>query len=471
MAAAGDAGRRADPPDVRHAETLERLRAGGDGLDLPRAAVPVRAHPAAGHRGGAARRAGRAPRRAPVAAAALRRAVGRAAAADRAGAGAARPRTPPTGRSGTRCWPRSDGTRGSCSARWRPGDRRHRRAPRRRPAATATRCWAGCRRDLRANTRRRPRGAPVAGRRRPVACRCTPATARPARSTCSARCCVGLLEDDPTLEPRDILVMCPDIEAYAPLIPAGFGLGRPGRRRSGHPGAPAAGPAGRPGAEPAPTRCSPSPPGCSTSPAAGSPPPRCSTWPAAEPVRRRFGFTDDDLDQLGDWVRPGRRSGGGSTPGTGAVRARRLAAEHLASPGSTGSCSGSTMAGDEHLARRRRAARSTTWPAATSTWPAGSPSTSTGCARFVDAARPATHDRAVGRRARRAGSTQLTAVPVPTDAWQRRSSTGSWRDRDRGRGRRRLAGRHAAAAGRRPRACWRTGSAGGRRGRTSAPAR
>ena len=36
---------------------------------------------------------------------------------------------------------------------------------------------------------------------------------------------LGLLEDDPTLEPRDIVVMCPDIETYAPLIVAGFGLG------------------------------------------------------------------------------------------------------------------------------------------------------------------------------------------------------------------------------------------------------
>lgn len=36
---------------------------------------------------------------------------------------------------------------------------------------------------------------------------------------------VGLLEDDPTLEPRDIVVMCPDIETAAPLISAGFGLG------------------------------------------------------------------------------------------------------------------------------------------------------------------------------------------------------------------------------------------------------
>ena len=35
---------------------------------------------------------------------------------------------------------------------------------------------------------------------------------------------VGLMEDDPTLEPRDILVMCPDVEAYAPLFSAAFGL-------------------------------------------------------------------------------------------------------------------------------------------------------------------------------------------------------------------------------------------------------
>ena len=36
---------------------------------------------------------------------------------------------------------------------------------------------------------------------------------------------VGLLQDRPELEPRDILVMCPDVETYAPLIEAGFGLG------------------------------------------------------------------------------------------------------------------------------------------------------------------------------------------------------------------------------------------------------
>lgn len=35
---------------------------------------------------------------------------------------------------------------------------------------------------------------------------------------------VGLLSDDPTLEPRDIVVLCPDIERFAPLISAAFGL-------------------------------------------------------------------------------------------------------------------------------------------------------------------------------------------------------------------------------------------------------
>ena len=34
-----------------------------------------------------------------------------------------------------------------------------------------------------------------------------------------------LLDDDPTLEPRDVIVMCPDIETFAPLIQATFGAG------------------------------------------------------------------------------------------------------------------------------------------------------------------------------------------------------------------------------------------------------
>jgi exodeoxyribonuclease V gamma subunit len=36
---------------------------------------------------------------------------------------------------------------------------------------------------------------------------------------------LGLLAKDPTLEPRDVLVMCPDVETFAPLIAATFALG------------------------------------------------------------------------------------------------------------------------------------------------------------------------------------------------------------------------------------------------------
>jgi len=36
-----------------------------------------------------------------------------------------------------------------------------------------------------------------------------------------------VLDEDPTLEPRDVIVMCPDIETFAPLIAATFGAGEP----------------------------------------------------------------------------------------------------------------------------------------------------------------------------------------------------------------------------------------------------
>ncbi len=79
---------------------------------------------------------------------------------------------------------------------------------------------------------------------RPTApCGCTPATGRRVRSRCCASCCSGCSQDDPTLEPRDVLVMCPDVETYAPLV---RGRLRPARRRASRP--PAAGAAGRPGA-------------------------------------------------------------------------------------------------------------------------------------------------------------------------------------------------------------------------------
>ncbi len=45
---------------------------------------------------------------------------------------------------------------------------------------------------------------------------------------------LGLLDADPTLQPRDVLVMCPDIETFAPLVSASFGLGA--ENGAAHPG-------------------------------------------------------------------------------------------------------------------------------------------------------------------------------------------------------------------------------------------
>ena len=92
------------------------------------------------------------------------------------------------------------------------------------PAEAARHLLGWLQADLRANTPRPSRGPTASsttttGRVQVHACH------GPARQVDVLReVLVGLLEDDPTLEPRDILVMCPDIETYAPLISAGFGL-------------------------------------------------------------------------------------------------------------------------------------------------------------------------------------------------------------------------------------------------------
>ena len=116
---------------------------------------------------------------------------------------------------------------------------------------------------------------------------------------------LGLLADDPTLEPRDVLVMCPDIESYAPLVEAAFGLG----------GAGSAGGVGgewHPGhrlevrlADRALAQTNPllavvdSLLGIAGGRAEAS---RVLDLCAAGPVRRRFGFSDDDLKTIGTWV-------------------------------------------------------------------------------------------------------------------------------------------------------------------------
>jgi exodeoxyribonuclease V gamma subunit len=108
---------------------------------------------------------------------------------------------------------------------------------------------------------------------------------------------VGMLEDDPTLEPRDILVMCPDIETFAPLISAGFGLAT----QAGHP----AHELRVKLADRALTSTNPllAVAGSLLELSGG----RVTAadvldLAASEPCRRRFGFTDEDLDRVGRWV-------------------------------------------------------------------------------------------------------------------------------------------------------------------------
>ncbi|MCW2544226.1 MAG: recC, partial [Frankiales bacterium] len=108
---------------------------------------------------------------------------------------------------------------------------------------------------------------------------------------------VGLLADDPTLEPRDILVMCPDIEAYAPLVAAAFGMGEIG----GHPGHQLRVRL----ADRSLTQTNPllAVVGQLLELAGGrAEASRVLDLLAVGPVRRRFGFSDSDLETITDWV-------------------------------------------------------------------------------------------------------------------------------------------------------------------------
>lgn len=110
---------------------------------------------------------------------------------------------------------------------------------------------------------------------------------------------LGLLDDDETLQPRDILVMCPDIDTYAPLITAAFGAGE--HADLSHP---AQGMRVRL-ADRALTQTNPLlgvlaelldiADGRATASSVLS-------LAHSEPVRRRFAFSDDDLVAITEWV-------------------------------------------------------------------------------------------------------------------------------------------------------------------------
>jgi len=110
----------------------------------------------------------------------------------------------------------------------------------------------------------------------------------------------GLLQDDPTLEPRDIIVLCPDVDAYAPAITAAFSLS--GVIEGGHPGHQLRVQL----ADRAPRVTNPvlavatDLVGIAAGRATLS---DVLALAASPPVRRRFALTDDDLAAAESWAR------------------------------------------------------------------------------------------------------------------------------------------------------------------------
>ena len=112
---------------------------------------------------------------------------------------------------------------------------------------------------------------------------------------------LGLLRDDPTLEPRDILIMCPDVESFAPLVAAAFGMAdEPG----GHPAA-------KLRVRLADRSLRQTNPLLSLLGQLLEVTSRRATatelldLAGTAPVRRKFGFGDDDIEQLRAWTTAG----------------------------------------------------------------------------------------------------------------------------------------------------------------------
>ena len=117
---------------------------------------------------------------------------------------------------------------------------------------------------------------------------------------------LGLLAADDTLEPRDVLIMCPNVEAFAPLVAASFGMpDEPG----GHPAAQLRVKLADRSVQ-------------QTNPllrllsqllelaASRVTATQLLDLAGAAPVRAKFGFDDDDIERLRDWsVAAGARWG------------------------------------------------------------------------------------------------------------------------------------------------------------------
>ena len=286
----------APPPDVRLADTVARLRAGGDDLDLP-PRLSLFGHTRLPETEVALLRAlGELrdvhlwlPQASPVLWDALEPTAraGQVARAADGSAGGGRPSAAQLTR--TRLARAAPHPRRAPRCRGRGGARGARHAARLAPARPA--------RQHRARCRRRGPAAPASDESVQVhACHGAARQVDVLREVL-----VGLLEDDPTLEPRDILVMCPDIETYAPLISAAFGMADVAVEGAGHPG------------HQLRVRLA------DRSLAATNPLLAVASQlvelvrgrmtasqvldvAGAEPVRARFGFGDDELERITHWV-------------------------------------------------------------------------------------------------------------------------------------------------------------------------
>ena len=257
--------------------------------------------------------------------------------------------------SAIRCSARSDATPASCAAPSACSPVPRARRPRRRPP---TPCSAGSSTTCAPTPRPMPR-RPVRARTAATSrCRCTPATARPVRSTCSGRCWSACSEDDPTLEPRDILVMCPDIETYAPLISAAFGMADVAVEGAGHPGHqlrvrladrslaatnPLLGVAAQL-VELVRGRMTAS---------------QVLDVAGAEPVRARFGFGDDELERITHWVDVSRDPLGLRRRPPRHLRPRRARRQHLGRRATAGAAGRGDVRSRPPAGRRARSPSTT----------------------------------------------------------------------------------------------------------------
>ena len=225
----------ANRPDESGRAPRGGLRTSADGAGGPRpagASLAVRPDPATDRASRCPQRDRRAPRRSPLPAASIAVALGRTRGCDAGDAAAetatGRPDVPAA--DAIRSSPPGAGTLARCSScspasasTW---------ITTARPTTPPRPSFSGSRPTCAPTARRRV--LPYPTRRMPglrstptiAASRFTPATGERGRSRSSATRSCTRSPTDPSLEPRDVIVMCPDIETFAPLIQATFGAGQ-----------------------------------------------------------------------------------------------------------------------------------------------------------------------------------------------------------------------------------------------------